>query len=305
MARIIKADEAGISGSPRAVLLDLSDLAEEARKVVLEARKEAARIVAAARTKVDEELKAAAQRGRSEGFAAGREEGFAEGAKQAAQKAMETLTPRLEEAAAVAGKVVAELQSRQAELVQQSAGGVLELAIALAEKVVSHVAVSDGDTARANLAKALEAAGAAGEVLVAVNPAQMELLQEHCRQLVETLGTDQHVRLVADETIEAGGVRLSTRHGEIDATVRTQLQRVAAALVGREPGEMTSVDEGIYVPSCASELRNANCEMRNERAPSSLPVRVSERTPSAGLATEETNLPVGITALFPPIGENR
>ena len=54
---------------------------------------------------------------------------------------------------------------------------------------------------------------------------------EHCRELVETLGCGG-VRVMADESITPGGVKVLCRGGEIDATIETQLANVAASLAG-------------------------------------------------------------------------
>ena len=45
----------------------------------------------------------------------------------------------------------------------------------------------------------------------------------------------KHIELVEDETLSPGGCRIFTRHGQIDADLDGQLQRIAAELVPAPP----------------------------------------------------------------------
>ena len=52
-------------------------------------------------------------------------------------------------------------------------------------------------------------------------------------QLVQVLSVSGDVRLVADEQIGKGGVKIISGHGEVDATIATQLNDVVESLFGR------------------------------------------------------------------------
>jgi flagellar biosynthesis/type III secretory pathway protein FliH len=120
-------------------------------------------------------------------------------------------------------------------MLQEARGEMLEFAIELARKIVGRVAECDPRAAQANLGKALELAVAGGGVTVLVSPAQLEMLQGHAAELVEVLRLRGRVNLRGDETVGRGGVRLLSRQGEIDATIRTQLDNVVEALCGEPP----------------------------------------------------------------------
>ncbi len=232
MAGIIKAHVQQQPASPGAAMLNLNDFAEEARAVVLDARRQAARILADARSRVDSTRKTAHQMGYSEGLELGRQEGYNAGLAKAQSEDLQKLDQELRELKTLAGKVVGELVHAKADLMHQAHSEMLELVIELAEKIVGSLALTDVSVAKLNLAKALELAGTTGELLVKVNPGQLEQLRDHCRELVEALSIPGTVRLVGDDKVGPGGVKLYSGGGQIDATVETQLANVAEALVG-------------------------------------------------------------------------
>jgi len=249
MPRIIKANTVeGLKGQ-RAAILKLADFAAEARAIVLEARKEAARIVNGARAKAEEFQRQAAENGYADGFARGLSEGQARGKAESLAQAQQKLAAESSEMADLAGKLIEELATAKARLLHSARGGMLEFALALARKIVAHVAATDIAAAQANLAKALDLAKCTGEITILVNPGQLERLREHNSKLVKAMGIRSEVHLGGDERISPGGVKLLSRRGEIDATIEAQLASVAEILLGSgQCGEGGGDVEGTYVP---------------------------------------------------------
>lgn len=233
MARIIKATELKDPEAPRMMALRLSEMAAEVRDVVLDARKQAARILAGARDQAEYIQLQAHEKGYSEGFERGRKEGCAEGERRGHELAMEKITAETAGLVRLGQSVLDELARADGVLRARQREQVLELAVAIAERIVGRIAPADIASARANLMKALELAGRTGLVRILVNPSQLEALRRHCTDLVQLLGRSDEVELIADEGISAGGVRLVVGVGEIDATIETQLNNIAQALVGR------------------------------------------------------------------------
>lgn len=240
MARVIKAGDAHGEGPAAEVLkvLKLTDFVAEAREIVLDARKQAARIVAEAAGKAEQAEQAARDRGYAEGFARGQNDGYAAGQQSGSRQGLEASAGQAVEGLSVAQRIAEELAARRGELLDQARRELLEFALAVAERIVGPVARRDISAAQANLASALEMAGLARAITVKVNPAQLEGLREHCREAVEAMAIKGRVELVGDETISPGGVKLLTGGGQIDATVETQLDHIAKALLGsEEPGD--------------------------------------------------------------------
>lgn len=245
MARIIKANAMQpTDGSPSPVM-SLADLASEARAILLDARKDAARIVAEARARAEATADEAVEKGYAEGLARGQNDGYEDGHRRGLTEAAQQLGERARGVLELADRVVCELSDSRAELLHQGRCELLDFALELAEKIVGRVAACGPEAARENLRKALELADCAQELQVKVNPSQLDDLHACLPQLTESLGRTGEVRLVGDETISPGGVKLFSRQGEIDATIRTQLCNVVEALLG--PGA-ASEGGGRYRP---------------------------------------------------------
>ncbi|MGC9454774.1 MAG: FliH/SctL family protein [Phycisphaerae bacterium] len=254
MAKVIKQGE-GEKHAAKSALLNLRDIAAEARSVVLEARKEAARIVEQARSEADSVRKEASEAGYQEGLARGRHDGYEQGRQEALAEARRKLSEDSASLLELAGKVVGQLDEARATVLQQGREEALTFAIALAERIVGHIAAADVAAARQNLAKAMDRAGCTSEITVRVNPRQLEALRTYCADLTDALGIRGGVELVADERISPGGVRVQTTSGEIDATVEKQLQNVVEALLGEQKlrtGQMpVAGSQGLYVTAQA------------------------------------------------------
>jgi len=226
-ARVIKAADGPTA--VRAAALNLNDLADQARQLVLEARKEAARIAAEARHAAEAVKAQALQQGYAEGLARGKEQGL----RQAQANADQSRRTESAQLAELAGKIVAELSAARDETLRRARRQMLEFAVELARKIVGQVALADISAARANLEKALKLANGGGEIVVQVNPGQLQELTQQWPELVSGMNLPGEMRLVADEQISPGGVKLLSRSGEIDATIETQLANVAASLLGQ------------------------------------------------------------------------
>lgn len=248
MKRVITADEAN-SQAIDLRAMELPDVAGEARQALAEASALARRIVEEARAEAQDIYREASRRGHEEGLARGRQEGAAEARQAARQEAGDRIGTELAELTACARKVVGELAAAREQLLQEARDEMLDFAIQLARKIVARVAQSDPQAAQANLRKALELAGAGASVTVLVNPSQLAMLQAHAAELVESLRLGGQVELRGDERVDRGGARLLSRQGEIDATIRTQLDNVVEALCGEPPAESRDDDSRGGVPT--------------------------------------------------------
>ncbi len=232
MARIIKAKRTAPPATAREAVANLDDLAAEARAVVLDARKEAARITAEARANADALAEQAAAKAYDTAFNRGREEGIEQGRTEGLEQARKEFADEAAGLTSLAEGIVRELSVARGQLIHHARCELLDLALAVARKVVGRVAARDPGVAEANLRKALDHVDARRDVIVRVNPEQEEGLRRCLPGLVDALGRSGEVRLVADEDVSAGGVVLRTAEGEVDATIETQIDSIVEALVG-------------------------------------------------------------------------
>jgi flagellar biosynthesis/type III secretory pathway protein FliH len=63
-----------------------------------------------------------------------------------------------------------------------------------------------------------------------LNPADMEAVQQWAAGLAAALDQRLHLKLVTDPAVDRGGCQLVGQHISVDATLATQLDRIAAAL---------------------------------------------------------------------------
>ena len=257
MTRVIKAN-ASQSQQARAAVLDLADFAAEARTVVLDARKDAARIVAEARAKADSAERQARQQGYAEGVARGQTDGYADGREQARAEVVRKFAEEYTELLTLGRNVVNDLTAARAEGLQHACDEIIEIAILLAGRIVSRVAAEDIEAAKANLVKVLERAHLGGQVVVKVNSGQLARLEETFTKLLESLRVSGDVHLVGDDRVSPGGVKLTSPHGQIDATIETQLDNAARILLGhpRAP-EAAAAPAAHYQPAINAAERQA------------------------------------------------
>ena len=82
-----------------------------------------------------------------------------------------------------------------------------------------------------NLKEAMKLAVHCADVRFVINPAQRETLNREMPNLQLNWPNVKHVELTDDPAVAAGGVRIFTRHGELDAQIDVQLDRVVADLM--------------------------------------------------------------------------
>ena len=268
MTRIIKADEMPDRAGGRADALNLADFSDQARCIILDARKDAARIMADARAKGDAAEQEARQKGYAEGLARGQNDGYADGERRARTEVGKQFAEDYAGLLELAREAIASLTAAGAESHRKECSQVLELAILLARKIVGAVTVADIRAAEVNLAKAMDLAHVQGQALVKVNPGQLARLREHFGELTAMLGDSAEVSIEPDEAITPGGVKVISRHGEIDATVETQLANAARVLLGREMPVVKADREqadscvGRYEPVSNDDARTAESTRR-------------------------------------------
>jgi flagellar assembly protein FliH len=157
--------------------------------------------------------------GQALGYQAGFDQGHAQGFEKGRQEA-------LAEAARLAGLADA-FKAALAGAQNEMADSLVALALDIAQQVVrQHVAHDPA----ALVACAREVLGAepalAGAPLLLVNPADLPIVEAYLKEELESLGWNVRT----DAAIERGGCRAQAATGEIDATLGTRWERVAAAL---------------------------------------------------------------------------
>ncbi|MEN6664485.1 MAG: FliH/SctL family protein [Phycisphaerae bacterium] len=245
-AWIIQAAACGDAGAPE---LALPDFEAAGKEILDQARLQAQQIVAAAQAQLESAQTNYNRSAYEQGFQRGQTEGYAHGLRQAAQKSQ----LRMSALAQAAGKIVDELAAAAGQVQQDRQEQLLRFGIELARRIVGEVAAVDTRAALVNLRRAMELASDADEIIVCVNPGQLPALEQEGQRLWRQLARAGRVRFEADSSIAAGGARVLTRCGAVDATIETQLRRVAQALLGR-PSEPQQNTTGRYIPAADTSV---------------------------------------------------
>lgn len=185
----------------------LDQVRQEAAKIVSQAHAEAAQIRQQAEQAGREAAQSAIERILDEKVA----------------KQMATLKPALQ-------AVGDQLTDARGEWLDAWEQKTVHLAIQIAEKIL-HAELTRRPTAAAPVVReALELALGAADITLHLNPEDYDHLRQETSSICEWLHTLAPTQVVADPAITRGGCRVTTRFGEIDQRLETQLERIAQEL---------------------------------------------------------------------------
>jgi flagellar assembly protein FliH len=183
----------------------------DAEKAVAEARKEAKRLEAAAKSKLKDARQKAEKAGFEAGTAAGAEAGLAE-TRPFAERAR-LIAERIEEA--------------RAEIIAAAKKELAGIALLAARKVAKTVCEGQREAAAENIKAALSKVKTAGKITVRVNLADLEASSSRIDEFKRLLESTAAIRIVEDPAIEAGGCLVETESGEIDARISSQFAELS------------------------------------------------------------------------------
>jgi flagellar assembly protein FliH len=229
-AMVIKADSAGRTEPLGLRAFRMDDVLREAQLRLDAAKAQADQIVR------DAEADAVRQRetGRQDGYGAGHEEGMRKGQESGRAEAL--AAAKKEFAAQQASLIstcqllVEAIQTDRAAWQASARQDLIDLALAIARRIAHHVGDRERDVVLANLEEAVRLAGARSDVTILVNPKDAETARVFAESLLELKEQWSGVRVVEEPEVSAGGCRVQWGSGAIDATLETQLDRIAEAL---------------------------------------------------------------------------
>jgi len=209
-----------------AIVLDLSDLRQQADRILSDARQEADRLIAEAQRGVDELQNQAHdeayRKGYEEGLGAGREEGREQGAAEA----REAVQPQFEQLQRSWLDALQRFESHLSDTVESSRETVLAFALKLAERVVHRVVEVDRSVIVDQVAAGIDFVLQPTTIQVRLHPEDAPLVRDVAPDLIHAIRTLEHIDLVEDESVTRGGCFITAGDGEVDARLETQLQRL-------------------------------------------------------------------------------
>lgn len=220
---------------------NFTDIAEEARRTLVEAQAQAAAMIEQARAAVRADCEhtrvEAARMGYDEGLAKGLEAGRVAGREEAFAEAKKEFAERQAALVQAFTAAVASIEEGRRAWLSAAHQDLVELALAIARRVVHQVGQAERDAVLGNLEQAVRIVGARSEVTIAINPVDAEGARAFARGLTETAETWAHVRLVEEAEISPGGCRVSWGSGSINCTLEKQLERIERELKNQDERE--------------------------------------------------------------------
>lgn len=224
-----------------AIVLDLGDLQRQGEVLIQSARNRAAEIIRQAEAERDRLLSGAAEKGHAEGFARGIEEGRARGQEEGRAAAAEAAAAQLQAIRDGWDAALAAFVADRERMLAQAREDVLRLALRIAEKVTKRKIATDSSVAVAQVESVLSLVSRSTDLLILINPDDRAAVEQALPALLTSLaaGGARGVELVDDHTLPRGSCIARMRGadpgsgggGEIDASIDTQLDRIAEALL--------------------------------------------------------------------------
>lgn len=214
-----------------AVPFSMKDIEQAARQMLLRARAQADQLLAAAQAEGESMRQAMHAQGLAEGRQQGHAQGLADGHKKGFDQALAEHRNQLSELTATLTGVLQEIDAARRELESQALREVVTLACTIARRVTKRQCEIDPGVLEANLADAMRLVVHGADLRIAVHPSQKESLEQTLPRLALTWPALDHAKIIGDENVAVGGCRLYTGHGEIDADIDSQLDRIIAEVL--------------------------------------------------------------------------
>ncbi len=218
----------------------LDDFLHEGRALMEAARAKAKQIVVDARADAERAAQKMLRESRETGYQKGYEEGRAAGYEEALASAKAEFEAKHVQLAAACESIFREVDRRKRELMLSAHRDLLVLAVTIGERVTKRIGRVDRETVTDNLLSVIDLVGSATDLVVEVNPVDAATLEQFAPDLVARRGALEHVEVRVNESVDPGGCIVVTHGGQIDATLETQLRRIARELV---PDKDAAVDE--------------------------------------------------------------
>jgi flagellar assembly protein FliH len=239
---VIKADKT-IGFTKDAVVLDLGDLGRQAARLRMVAEDKAASIVTDAERRAKELVSGAEAIGFEKGEAEGFEQGLAKGREQGRVEALEEAREQLAQVQAAWSDVAGQWDAQTKQMAIEARQVVAEFALKMAERLVHRVIEVDQTVIVDQVAGALALVLKPMDVSVSIHPSEHGTLEQAMPQLMAEFDHLEHIHLTEDASVSPGGCLVSYGHGQIDATIETQIRRVVDLILPAEPGiEDTPID---------------------------------------------------------------
>ncbi|SJZ64092.1 FliH/SctL family protein [Selenihalanaerobacter shriftii] len=193
----------------------LTEAKVEAEKIITNAQQESEQIKESARQEAEEIKEEAYQTGLAQGKSEIKDKGWQE---------VETVIDRLNQS-------ITGLNQDYEEKLAELNNEVLELTIAIVKKIIKQELKSDQTVIYSLIEDALQLLNGEDEVVVRVNLRDLDVVRGYKERFLDLNSNLNNIKFIMDDEIEIGGCIVEADFGGLDATVTSQLEKIADKLL--------------------------------------------------------------------------
>ncbi len=291
MGELIEEDFDGQHNSESIVAYQYSDLQSTAKAILAKATETANKKIEQAKKNIAELEEIMRKQGYDKGFADGLVQGEIEGRKTGEAAARSEFEARIGGLNGALQHILSELSFRRQTIQAQAEADMLALALEIAKKIVKREVEVDEKFVVPLIMEAVALTNKRNDLVIKVNPANVKAVEEEIPTLNAIFNDIGRVSISADESIEAGGIKVISRDGEVDLSLEEQFASLERALVGDTKGmrewdgkmltPLPQVDDIIPEPAAAVE---APAPAQTQDAPASSDQTAADQAPPAPAA---------------------
>lgn len=234
-SRVMKADDARASTAN--VAFNFDDLRAKSDAYLATVREQAKELMAATVAEAEQLRQSAFQSAREEGFRAGLADAEAQIRTQAEKVASSAIQTRLATVVPALQQAIEQLGVERDQWLMRWEQASIDLCLTIVRKIIRQKLPELPQHLNTVVREALQLAAGSPSIRVRLHPEDLNDLQAVSSEFTSRPGAIADTTLVADGNIARGGCRIETEHGVVDATLETQLQRIADEL---SPGLIAS-----------------------------------------------------------------
>ncbi|MFZ4429100.1 MAG: FliH/SctL family protein [Phycisphaerales bacterium] len=215
-----------------AVVLDLSDLAAQGKKLRESAEKQAREIVEAALVQRKKLIDTATEEGLERGHAQGYADGYRDGRELGTTEAIARVGEDVQQLNTTLHDLLAQFSGKREELLVSAREDVVRIAILFAQRLVARVIDIDPGVAARRFEQILPLVLRPSRLSVRVHPDDQMALQSVLPDLSLQFEQARDTQIIADPSLQRGSCVVSSAGGAvIDASIATQMEELACALL--------------------------------------------------------------------------
>lgn len=210
------------------------DVEAECQQTIKMAKDAAESLKEAARTEAETikkqakiEVDSIKEQAYKEGFETGEEKGIAQGEEEGLKEIEIDWKNLMQESE----MIVKELQASRIGMLKASEEEMLRLVISFAKSVIKIEPTINPEIVLKNIDQAINSIADVDKVVLKINLRDKAMCEAHKEKLLSKLRTVSELDIVEDPSLTAGGVKIETGVGTIDATLETQARALERALL--------------------------------------------------------------------------